>query len=122
MPGFGLHPEASVDLEEIWEYIAAGSLEAADRVLEEIAKAIGRLVAFPHQGYKRPNSYLSPAAVQTGSGVCNRSRSGQKSVVGCGNLPRAQEPPRDRRDAAGRNNNQRTRQGFLLSKDQLGMR
>ena len=33
---FVLHPEAGSDLNEIWEYIAADSLDAADRVVNEI--------------------------------------------------------------------------------------
>jgi hypothetical protein len=36
MSGFVFHPAALSDLEEIWEYIAADSPDAADRVLEEI--------------------------------------------------------------------------------------
>jgi plasmid stabilization system protein ParE len=36
MPGFALHPAAYTDLDEIWEYIAADNLDAADRILEEI--------------------------------------------------------------------------------------
>ncbi len=40
MSGFVLHPQAYTDLEEIWEYIAADSLEAADRLREEIYEAI----------------------------------------------------------------------------------
>ncbi len=53
MPGFVLHPEAYADLDEIWEYIAADRLDAADRVLEEIYAAIRSLVSFPHQGHTR---------------------------------------------------------------------
>jgi plasmid stabilization system protein ParE len=36
MSGFVLHPDALTDLEEIWEFIAADNLGAADRVLQEI--------------------------------------------------------------------------------------
>jgi plasmid stabilization system protein ParE len=36
MSGFVLHPEAYTDLDDIWEYIAADNLDAADRVREEI--------------------------------------------------------------------------------------
>jgi plasmid stabilization system protein ParE len=36
MSGFVLHPEAYTDLEEIWEYIAADSLDTANRIREEI--------------------------------------------------------------------------------------
>lgn len=36
MSEFVLHPDAVKDLEEIWEYVAADSLDAADRICEEI--------------------------------------------------------------------------------------
>jgi plasmid stabilization system protein ParE len=60
MSKFVLHPEAFSDLDEIWEYIAADSLDAADRVLEEIHKAIGAIVRFPHQGHSRPDLTSRP--------------------------------------------------------------
>ena len=53
MSGFTLHPDAFADLEEIWEFIAADSLDAADRVLEEIYEAIRSLVPFPKVGHIR---------------------------------------------------------------------
>jgi plasmid stabilization system protein ParE len=37
MRGYVLHPAAIDDLNDIWEYIAADSLDAGDRVLEEIS-------------------------------------------------------------------------------------
>ena len=55
MTGFVLHPEAYTDLDEIWEYIAADNLDAADRVLDEIYQMLRSLVAFPHQGHSRPD-------------------------------------------------------------------
>jgi antitoxin ParD1/3/4/toxin ParE1/3/4 len=60
MNKFVLHPEAFTDLDEIWEYIAADNLDAADRVLEEIYEAIGALVRFPHQGHLRPDLTSRP--------------------------------------------------------------
>jgi plasmid stabilization system protein ParE len=36
MSGFVLHPDAFADLDEIWEFIAADNLSAADGVLEDI--------------------------------------------------------------------------------------
>jgi plasmid stabilization system protein ParE len=56
MSGFVLHPEAYTDLEEIWEYIATDSLDAADRVREEIYDAIHSLVPFPYIGHSVPTS------------------------------------------------------------------
>jgi plasmid stabilization system protein ParE len=38
--GYGFHPEASVDLDEIWEFIADDNPDAADRTTEEILTAM----------------------------------------------------------------------------------
>ena len=46
MSGFVLHPEALADLDEIWEFIAADNLDAADRVLSEIREAMHSLASF----------------------------------------------------------------------------
>ena len=53
MNGFVFHAAAFADLEEIWEFIAADSLDAADRVLSEIHEAICALVSFPQMGHVR---------------------------------------------------------------------
>jgi plasmid stabilization system protein ParE len=55
MSGFVFHPNALEDLEEIQGYIAADSVEAADRVLEELYEAIKSLVPFPRIGHSRPD-------------------------------------------------------------------
>jgi plasmid stabilization system protein ParE len=36
MKGYCLHPEAYIDLDEIWEFIADDNLDIADRLREEI--------------------------------------------------------------------------------------
>jgi antitoxin ParD1/3/4/toxin ParE1/3/4 len=64
MSGFVLHPEAYTDLEEIWDYIAADSLDAADRVREEIYDAIQSLTGFPHTGHSRPDLTARPLRFQ----------------------------------------------------------
>jgi plasmid stabilization system protein ParE len=53
MTGYELHPEARADLDEIWDYIAADSFEAAARVVDEILQRFKSLVPFPQQGYRR---------------------------------------------------------------------
>jgi toxin ParE1/3/4 len=65
MSGFVLHPAAYEDLDEIWEYIAADNLDAADHVREEIYGAIQSLVPFPHVGHTRPDLTSRPLRFQT---------------------------------------------------------
>jgi plasmid stabilization system protein ParE len=65
MSAFVLHPEAYADLDEIWEYIADDNLDAADRVLDELYRAIQSLVAFPHQGHKRVDLTSRPLLFHT---------------------------------------------------------
>ncbi len=65
MSEFVLHPEAVKDLEEIWEYIAADDIDAADRLREEIFGAIQSLVAFPYVGHNRPDLASRPLRFQT---------------------------------------------------------
>ena len=60
MTGYDFHPEAEADLNEIWGYIAADSVNAADRVIADIHRALENLVPFPHQGHKRPDLTTRP--------------------------------------------------------------
>ena len=51
MTGYDFHPEAALDLDEIWEFIAEAGLDAdldADRVIADILTALDRLVPFPN--------------------------------------------------------------------------
>lgn len=60
MTGYDFHPEARVDLDEIWEFIRADNLDAADRMIAEILSAVRALVPFPGQGYRRPDLSSRP--------------------------------------------------------------
>jgi toxin ParE1/3/4 len=60
MTGYALHPEALIDLDDIREYVAEHNPDAADRLITEIFDAIRALVAFPNQGYRRPNLTSRP--------------------------------------------------------------
>jgi plasmid stabilization system protein ParE len=64
MSGFVLHPEAFQDLEEIWEFIAADNVPAADRALEEIYETICALIPYPKAGHKRPDLTSRPLRFQ----------------------------------------------------------
>jgi hypothetical protein len=55
MSGYEFHPEARSDLDEIWKFIRADNLDAADRVIAEILAAVRALVPFPHAGHRRPD-------------------------------------------------------------------
>jgi plasmid stabilization system protein ParE len=74
MSGFVLHPQAYADLDEIWEYIAADNLDAADRVREEIYAAIQSIVPFPYLGHSRP--HFEAVAIPDCARVCDRLRAG----------------------------------------------
>jgi plasmid stabilization system protein ParE len=53
MKPYGLTHAAENDLFEIWAFIAADDIEAADRVEAEIFDACGRLAEQPHMGHLR---------------------------------------------------------------------
>jgi toxin ParE1/3/4 len=60
MSGYAFHPDARRDLDEIWDYIAADNLDAADEVITEILAAIRAVVPFPHSGHRRPDLTARP--------------------------------------------------------------
>ena len=60
MIGYDFHPEARLDIDEIWEFIGADNLDAADRLMTEIFVAVRALVPFPHQGHRRPDLTSRP--------------------------------------------------------------
>jgi toxin ParE1/3/4 len=60
MIGYEFHPEAEIDLDAIWDFIAEDNIAAADRVAQEIETTIEALVPFPHQGYRRPDLTQRP--------------------------------------------------------------
>ena len=47
---FQLTPRAVEDLEEIWKYIAADSVDAANRVEKALFEAFQKLAEHPHMG------------------------------------------------------------------------
>ncbi len=60
MTGYDFHPQASLDLDEIWEFIGEANLDAADRVIADILAALDKLVPLPNQGHKRPDLTSRP--------------------------------------------------------------
>lgn len=53
MKPFVLTPRAEQDVSDIWDYIAADNIEAADRVLDALEKALHNLAKNPGIGHMR---------------------------------------------------------------------
>jgi plasmid stabilization system protein ParE len=53
MTGYVLAPEAELDLDAIWEYIAHDNLEAADGWVAKLYDAFARLARMPGMGHPR---------------------------------------------------------------------
>ncbi len=60
MIAYDLHPQARLDLDEIWEFIREDNLDAADQVIADILASIDALTTFPNQGHKRPDLTSRP--------------------------------------------------------------
>jgi plasmid stabilization system protein ParE len=58
--GYDFHPEAELDLDRIWDFVAEDSLDAADRVVADLLGRIDALVPFPHQGLRRADLTSRP--------------------------------------------------------------
>ena len=65
MSAFVLAEPAEQDLTEIWDYIAADNLEAADRVLDAIASAFARLAERPEMGPHTARTWPTSPSVST---------------------------------------------------------
>jgi len=60
MSEFQFHPEASLDVDEFWEFIARKSPDSADRVVAEIEDALERALLLPFMGHVRPDLSSRP--------------------------------------------------------------
>src|ERR1039457_5541339 len=98
MTGYDFHPEAAVDLDEIWEFIAADNLEAADGVIGDILRAIDVLVRFPHQGYRRSDLTSRPLRFRQARGYLIAYAPDEKPLWVVGNSW-AEKPTRNGRDS-----------------------
>jgi plasmid stabilization system protein ParE len=98
MTGYSFHPEALLDLDEIWEFIRADSLDAADRMIAEILESIETLVASPNRGMSRPHLTSQPLRfILVREYLIAYARG--KAFVGQRGHPRTAEPTPDGRDS-----------------------
>lgn len=61
MSGYILSTAAEFDLDEIWEYIAADNIDAADRWIEKLFDAFEALGQTPGMGHRREDLTSYPA-------------------------------------------------------------
>lgn len=47
--------EGLQDLDNIWDYVASDSVDAADRIVDEIYEAVVKLASMPNMGHLREN-------------------------------------------------------------------
>lgn len=64
MTAYAFHPDAVADLDEIWEYVAADNIDAADRVLADIHSTLTTLATSPQIGHRRPDLTARPLRFQ----------------------------------------------------------
>lgn len=60
MSGYVLSADATLDLDDIWEYIAADSMDAADRWIGKLFDAFEALGRNPGMGHKREDLTAHP--------------------------------------------------------------
>ena len=60
MNSFVLAPQAAADLDDIWDCIAADSVDAADRLLLALDHAMQQLAAMPKMGHARQDLTALP--------------------------------------------------------------
>jgi plasmid stabilization system protein ParE len=60
-----LSPVARQDLDDIWEYVASHSLDAAERLIDLLQEALARRSRFPEMGHRRPDLSAHPIRFMT---------------------------------------------------------
>ena len=63
MSGYTLSVDADLDLDEIWEYIAADNIDAADRWIEKLFDAFEALGQTPGIGHRREDLTFYPVLI-----------------------------------------------------------
>lgn len=60
MSGYVLSPDAEQDLNDIWDFIAADSIDAADRWIQKLFGAFVALAEHPQMGHRREDLTAYP--------------------------------------------------------------
>ena len=72
MKRYVLTPRAKRDVNEIWDYIACDSVEAADRALDALESAMAKLAKNPGIGHRREELANKKTTVLAGLFVPDR--------------------------------------------------
>ena len=67
MIAYDLHPQARLDLDEIWEFIRGDNLDAADKVIADIFGEPRRAGHFPPSGPQTPGPHITPLTIHFGA-------------------------------------------------------
>lgn len=98
MTGYEFHPDAAIDLIEIWDFIAEDNLDAADHVIANILAGIEAVVPFPPSRTQTKGPDFSPSSLYSRPRISDCLRAGRKTFVGaCSNTWPA-KPSRHGRD------------------------
>lgn len=60
MASYFLHPQAELDLEEIWFYIAEDNIQNASKFIDKVEEKFQLLADFPEMGVQRKNLRMYP--------------------------------------------------------------
>jgi plasmid stabilization system protein ParE len=95
-------PEAALDLDEIWEFIAGDNLDAADRAIANILSALDKLAPFPNQVHQRTDLTSRPLRFAVVRDYLIAYAPDEKPLWVCCGTARTPQPARDGRDFAGK--------------------
>ena len=78
MSGYALSADADLDLDQIWEYIAADNIDAADRWIGKLFEAFEALARAPGMGHTRDD--LTAYLCCSGQSGLTSSSTGQSTI------------------------------------------
>jgi plasmid stabilization system protein ParE len=64
MAAYALGRDADLDLDDVWEYIAQDSIDAADRWIDKLFAAFEALARMPGIGHRRDDLTEQPSPIQ----------------------------------------------------------
>jgi plasmid stabilization system protein ParE len=88
----GLPPGSPDELDEIWDFVGADSVHAADRLIAQILGRIRDLTSLPNQGHKRTDLTARPLRFIRVHEYLIALRAARKAALGCRHRARTPQP------------------------------